>query len=320
MKKVYILIGLPGCGKSTWSDNKLKKSKFPNPPTAVVSSDAIRGELYGDENVQGDPNVVFNTVKQRLADAVCGYYDNIILDATNLKKKDRIGIIKDLERRVRNSSKKTRDTEYEVIGVWFAVPVDECQRRNSERKRVVPKEVIDRMYKNFSPPGYEEGFDKIQIVFSDYDEGQYSVERFLEVADVFDQHNPHHTHTLGLHCRKTREYVDAHGGDETLSFAALIHDNGKLKTATYVNGKGETTDVQHFYQHHCVGAYDAAFYCKTKGFNDRGIVRVANLIYYHQHPMMQWKSEKAKKKDVERMPKKFYSELMLLHEGDRDAH
>jgi predicted kinase len=220
MKKVYILIGLPGCGKTTWSDNKLKKSKFPNPPTAVVSSDAIRGELYGDENVQGDPNVVFDTVKQRLADAVCGYYDNIILDATNLKKKDRIKIIKDLKHRVRHSSKKTRDIEYEVIAVWFAVPVDECQKRNSERKRVVPKEVIDRMYKNFCPPSFMEGFDRIKIVMSDYDTDKYSLDNFLKIADAFEQHNPHHTLTLGGHCRKAQKYVDEKGCGNALSFAA----------------------------------------------------------------------------------------------------
>lgn len=314
-KRVYIPIGLPGSGKSTWANKFMSEGDC-----VVISSDAIRGELYGDENIQGDPNVVFGIVKQRLADAVCGDCTNIILDATNLKKKDRIAHIADLERRVRNSSKQTRDTQYDLIAVWFAVPLDECLKRNAGRKRVVPTEVVERMWKNFCPPGYEEGFNEIMVLVSDYDAEHYSVEHFLDVADVFDQHNPHHTHTLGGHCRKAQEYVIANGGDEILSFATLIHDNGKLLTATYVNGKGETTDVQHFYQHHCVGAYDAPFYCRTKGLTDEETIRVANLIYYHQHPMMQWKSEKVKEKDVARMSSDFYSDLMLLHDGDRKAH
>ena len=48
MAKCIMLIGLPAAGKSTWS----KKYIECNPDTILVSSDAIREEVFGDINDQ----------------------------------------------------------------------------------------------------------------------------------------------------------------------------------------------------------------------------------------------------------------------------
>lgn len=314
-KQIYILIGLPGCGKSTWSSNF--KSETPN--TLIVSSDAIRGELYGDENEQGNPELVFRTVFDRVIDGIRrNDVSNIIVDATNIKVRDRNNVIGTIKKRAWNELKGNAD--FSFTAVWFAVPIEECKRRNRLRERVVPDEVIERMYKNFCPPSFMEGYDRIEIVMSDYDKDKYSLENFLNVADIFDQHNPHHTLTLGGHCRKTQEYVDLKGCSKAMSFAALIHDNGKIFTASFINGKGEETEVMHFYQHHCTGAYDSAFYAKTQGFSNEDILYIANLIYYHMHPLLQWKNEKTMERAKLSLPEDFFNDIMLLHEGDVQAH
>lgn len=315
MKYVYILIGLPGCGKSTWSE----KFRNENPNTLVVSSDAIRGELYGSESEQGNPETVFRTVFDRVVDGIRNKeVTNIIVDATNIKLRDRNNVIATIKRRTMHELKQ--GSEIMFTAVWFAVPLEECKRRNGLRDRVVPDVVIEKMYKNFCPPSFMEGYDKIKIVMSDYDTDRYSVENFLNVADIFEQHNPHHTLTLGGHCRKTQKYVDSKGCNKAMSFAALIHDNGKIFTASFINGKGEETEVMHFYQHHCTGAYDSAFYSKTQGFGNSDIIYIANLIYYHMHPLLQWKDEKSMARAKASMPEDFFNDIMLLHEGDVQAH
>ena len=59
---LYTMIGLPGSGKSTFAVN--------HPECIVVSTDAIRGELFGDESEQKDGKLVFDVAYARLAKAV----------------------------------------------------------------------------------------------------------------------------------------------------------------------------------------------------------------------------------------------------------
>ena len=50
MTNFYMLVGLPGSGKSTIVKKMIEK----NPNIKVFSSDSLRKELWGDENKQGD--------------------------------------------------------------------------------------------------------------------------------------------------------------------------------------------------------------------------------------------------------------------------
>ena len=56
MARLIMLIGLPGSGKSTYAKQYLA-DHIEN--TMWCSSDTIRKELYGDENIQGNPKTVF---------------------------------------------------------------------------------------------------------------------------------------------------------------------------------------------------------------------------------------------------------------------
>lgn len=315
MKKLIMCIGIPGCGKSTWCKTQTKDGN-----TIVISSDNIRERIYGDESEQGDPNHVFAVAKD---DVINGFkhYDFVILDATNTTKKNRIHFIK---------SVKSQLPTVEVGAVWFAVPINVCKERNLKRKRVVPEYVIDKMYMNFCPPGYEEGFDTIQINLCK-SANQMNIDTFLNFADSYDQQNPHHTLTLGQHVRKACEYVKNNGGRYLLQVAALLHDIGKIYTATNKNSKGEITEVMHYYQHHCVGAYEIPFFLDNNNTTNSNttwinnlscndVVYIANLIYYHMHPLREWKSEKKRKKDEALFSKEFLEDLMLLHDGDLIAH
>lgn len=88
--KFYMLCGLPASGKSHYAlDLQRIMSNETNEKTVIVSSDNIRKELYGDENIQGNPEEVFNLVHERILQSLNNGV-NVIYDATNLKRKYRL--------------------------------------------------------------------------------------------------------------------------------------------------------------------------------------------------------------------------------------
>lgn len=109
--------------------------------------------------------------------------------------------------------------------------------------------------------------------------------------------------------------------DRALLTAALLHDIGKPYTQSKLNAKGEDNGECHYYQHHCVGAYESMLYTKNMGYSDDEIIRVANLIYYHMCPYMAWKaSNKARERDRKSLGEEMYNDILLLHEADVCAH
>ena len=300
-----MLIGLPGSGKSTWAVHSI---------ASVVSSDDLRKEIYGDENDQNDPKLIFTEAKKRIVNSLNRGRD-AILDATNINRKQRIRFIKDVRSQIR------KGVDLEVVAVWIAVPYEECLRRNSKRERVVPEHVIEKMYKNFCPPGYEEGFDRIELRFTGGFETGYDLGEYLREADAYDQQNPHHTLTLGGHSRKCADYVKEHSDSKLLYDIALLHDCGKPFTASYYNSKGVKCEKLHFYQHHCTGAYDIVFYLKNLGYTDDEIVRGARLVWWHMRPLREWRDNpKMKENDLAILEPDFVKDFEILHEGDVQAH
>lgn len=312
-KQLVIVIGIPGSGKSHWAEGYAKAVNVLHGKNAVVvSSDEIRKELHGDVNDMIHNQETFNVMFDRTVTHL-HYGDVTIFDATNLSKKKRIAFINNVKGKV--------GYDIDIVAVWMATPVGVCIERNAKRERKVGENVIQMMYKSFTPPGMEEGYNDIAIIATGWCDNKYTIEHYLEIADKFDQCNHHHTLTLGMHSRKASDYVAQQGGSEFLQKVALLHDLGKLTTATHKNTKGEETEELHFYQHNCTGAYDIPFYLKNEVMDDVQIAYAANLVYYHMHPLNAWKeSEKAKKRDMQLLDPNFVKDLMLLHEADLYAH
>ena len=300
-----MLIGLPGSGKSAWAQHE---------QSVVVSTDDLRKELYGDSGDQTNPDFIFSEAKRRIVHALNSGKD-AVLDATNTNRKYRIRFIKD----VRSQARKNKPLE--IVAVWVAVPYHECLSRNSKRERVVPEHAICKMYKNFCPPGYDEGFDRIEINFAGSHYEDYIMDNYLEHADMYDQQNPHHTLTLGGHSRKCADYVKEHSDSKLLYDIALLHDCGKPFTASYYNSKGVKCDKLHFYQHHCTGSYDIVFYLKNLGYTDDEAIHGARLVWWHMRPLREWRDNpKIKEKDLAILEKNFVKDFDILHEGDLLAH
>lgn len=137
MNKLYTMIGIPGSGKSTIAN------QIPN--AVIISSDAIRKELYGAEEIQGNGKQVFDLVYKRISEELTKGHD-VVFDATNLTPKARKAVFR---------------FTAEHIAVFVCTGLDDCLKRNAARERKVSEEVIYRMYNNLIYPRRAEGFKTI---------------------------------------------------------------------------------------------------------------------------------------------------------------
>ena len=222
---LILLCGIPGSGKTTWAKNYISK----NPDFVHLSSDAIRAELYGDENIQGNPVEVFTLMQKKAVESLNAGY-NVVYDATSMTRKDRAGII----------SMCPKFTHIQCNIIW--APIETCIERDTTRERTVGKEVIDRMLKRFQMPYYDEGIDEISIV----QPGNFNRDTYFECiinAMKIPHDNPHHQLDIYNHCREAFNYAVEKNFDWEIREAAYCHDCGKPYVKTFVNTKGEFSDM-----------------------------------------------------------------------------
>lgn len=295
----YMMVGLPCSGKSTMAEHYAKDYN-----ANIHSSDAIREELTGDINNQENNALVFQTLHQRIKEDLRNG-KNCIYDACCVHYKERKAFLQEL-----------RNISCEKICVLMATPYDTCLERNSKRDRKVPEHVIKRMYMSFDPPWDYEGWDDIIIM---YDDTTYRLpNNFYLRTKHFDQHNTHHTLTLGEHCAAVcAELINE---SQELSLAGMLHDCGKPFCKTFKNGKGEITEQAHYYNHEHTSSYDSLFYRDFS--NDVDPLYIAVLIRWHMQPYF-WErdnNEKLHNKYHKLWGEDLYSDIMKLHEADKNAH
>lgn len=288
---LILLIGPPGAGKTTYAEKYI--SQHAN--TVLLSSDKIRKEMWGNEAIQGDNNEIFGRMQTRTVDSLNFGYD-VIYDATNMIRKDRARIIATCPKFAR----------IEAHIIW--APIETCIERDAARKRTVGKEVIDRMLKHFQAPYYDEGIDEIKVILPDnFNQKKYIDDSMNAMKIPHD--NPHHTLDIYNHCESTYKYtVSSDMCDNTLALAASFHDIGKSSVKTFVNAKGEPSDVAHYYGHQCIGAW------MVYGLVVDNIrVDVAWLVSTHMAPFLNEKYYK-------NLPAYLKNSVDLLHEADLAAH
>lgn len=296
----YMMIGLPCSGKSTMAKHLAK-----NCNATIHSSDAIREELTGDINNQENNVLVFRTLHQRVKDDLRNG-KNCVYDACCVHYKERMAFLREL-----------KNIPCEKFCVLMATPYDACLERNTKRDRKVPEYVIKRMYMSFDPPGDYEGWDDIRVVYDD--EAYRCPNNFYLRNKNFDQHNTHHTLTLGEHCAAV--CAELNNTSQELKLAGMLHDCGKPFCKTFKNGKGEITEQAHYYSHEHTGSYDSLFY--REDFSHKiDPLYIAVLIRWHMQPYFWEKdnNEKLHNKYRKLWGEALYADIMKLHEADKNAH
>ena len=304
-----MMVGLPYSGKSTYAKQLAEEIN-----AEIHSSDAIRAEILGDEQDQTNNDRVFQVLHGRVTKDLSDG-KNVIYDATNLNYKRRMNTL----RLLKGITCKKRC-------ILMATPFETCVERSKDRKRVVPYDTIERMYKSIWIPDYYEGWDEISIVYPN----GFQVKSAAELMDglrKIPHDNPHHTLSIGDHCIATQRKVWAAYNDmipeyaRDLEVAALLHDIGKPFTKAFVDSKGNPTQIAHYYDHHHVSAYMALFYIPE----NMNRIYIASLIQWHMRP---YEIERCSSEKQVNLLQRFSSlvgaslfhDVMKLHMADVEAH
>ena len=146
-----MLIGAAASGKSTAAPKIA--AEYQN--AVILSTDKMRAKLYGAEHIQGNWPDIEALLYKRIKKAI-KQNKNIILDSTHFKKQYRAKIIK-------NFAKYSKFSAY-----YFNYPFSVIYKRNKERARVVPFNVLTAMYKELkkAPPTLAEGFKSIKKMYA----------------------------------------------------------------------------------------------------------------------------------------------------------
>ena len=147
MADLYLMCGVPGCGKSTFLKNKINKDN-----SIIVSRDEIRFSLLKPyEQYFAHEKEVLEILWMRINEGLANGKD-VFVDQTSLTAKSRKWLLEHVH-------------GYEHANlVWIDEELETCLERNEKRrgtKAYVPRESVVRMYSQFVMPSLNEGFYRI---------------------------------------------------------------------------------------------------------------------------------------------------------------
>lgn len=347
LPKFYMLVGISGSGKS-FIANQLKNIYKNN--IVVCSSDAIRKELWGDENDQRNPQKVFGLLHKRVKKAL-KEGKNVVYDATNLSRKRRIGFLKEIS-----------NISCFKSCLLVATPFKECVENDEKREITVGEKVIRRQRESFQCPYFYEGWDSINIMNSIENVNLKELNDIVENLRDRSHDNPHHDYSIGDHILAAKEYCDNKRKEyekrmikyihsplytdfvkvydfekeieewHLASVVANYHDIGKAATKHFCNLKGEPTEIAHYYNHHNVSAYeivsrlrfaellkeDAPTNSHWELDFDHYWLMVAVLVNIHMEPF--FRKDKAWEKFSLLIGEYFSNVILKFHEADLNSH
>lgn len=144
--RCHLLIGAPASGKSS-----IAAQLAPLLKAEILSTDAIREELYGDPSVQGR----WPEVEEQLHSAIEAHVAagrSVLIDATHARRPWRLAITQRL----------ALSQPVEWIGWWLQTPLDTCLAWNARRPRSVPDAVVQQSIAALNDPVFgpdrSEGF------------------------------------------------------------------------------------------------------------------------------------------------------------------
>ena len=151
MPKLYMLIGVPASGKSTWLKMMKLNAVIASTDDYIESFAEAEGKTYDEvfaSSIKKATAFMYNKVAYAVKDSA-----SIIWDQTNLTRASRVKKLKLIP------------DSYEKIAIVFPTPeVAEWKRRLESRpNKTIPNHVLQGMMKSIELPSIEEGFDEIII-------------------------------------------------------------------------------------------------------------------------------------------------------------
>ena len=144
MQRIILMVGLPGCGKSTWLERR---------GITPLSSDWVRLVLADKMTDQTIHARVFQTLRYLLRHRIAIGRPETYVDATHLTPEERLPYIPD------RASVRMRGGGGLLRRAAGCVP-----RAESRPQRIVPDEAMQAMAAKLKPPRVEEGFTRVTVV------------------------------------------------------------------------------------------------------------------------------------------------------------
>lgn len=159
-KELWIGIGLPGAGKSTYFKNFANKDSV-----KYVSRDEIRFSIINENDAYfSKENLVFSTFIDTIVDGLNSTDKEVVIaDATHLNVGSR--------KKLLNAIKQKTDISFTAIGFFFIDNVDDCLERNELRqgtRAYVPPNVINDMVFSLSAPQKKENIESTVFIKNGY--------------------------------------------------------------------------------------------------------------------------------------------------------
>lgn len=143
MRYLYMMVGLPGSGKSTWIRDHIHDDDV------IISRDTIRFCLVSEqEEYFSKEDKVFNLFIKQIQEAIDDVSWDIYVDATHLNEKARNKVLDRLD----------ISDDVAIIPVYFDICPEVALKRNAQRegRARVPDSVILNMYGSLTPPSFKE--------------------------------------------------------------------------------------------------------------------------------------------------------------------
>lgn len=141
---LYVMVGAPGSGKSTWI-RKNMKTLFKESMCLYVSRDVIRYNMLGDtDEYFSHEREVFNEMIYQIVDGLKQGL-SVFADASHLNHASRAKLINAINKHY---------TDYDVRFVFFDTCLATCIKRNAQRtgRALVPESVVGQMFGNMTVP------------------------------------------------------------------------------------------------------------------------------------------------------------------------
>ena len=153
MTTLYVLVGVPGSGKTTWIGHQ----SFDWDNTVVISTDQ-----YVEQYAIAMNKTYSDVFKEYMPTAV----DKMAQAAVDAFKANKVVVWDQTSTSVSTRAKKLRmaPAHYTKIAVVFETPRKDIHDKFLNRPgKKIPSDVIQNMISNFVYPSVSEGFDKIII-------------------------------------------------------------------------------------------------------------------------------------------------------------
>jgi tRNA uridine 5-carbamoylmethylation protein Kti12 len=152
---IYITIGFPGSGKSTWARKKAAEEK----DLIIINRDSIRSMIKNNYTFDFTLEPMIKCMTIECLKTALNYSKNVIIDETNITKQQRKVWLNIVKNRLCNDTNCCK-----IIFTWFIENTNNVLYRMNDARGYTESKwqsIINDMKQKFEEPSLDEGVNEI---------------------------------------------------------------------------------------------------------------------------------------------------------------